>query len=54
MHWARGRLENAEVYDAEAQGTLEAMKLVQLRIRDNLDIGDAYFFLDNSAVVDGL
>jgi ribonuclease HI len=51
---ARGRLEHAEVYDAEAQGALEAMKLVQLRIRENPEIGDAYFFLDNSAVVDGL
>jgi ribonuclease HI len=30
------------------------MKLVQLRIQDNPEIGDAYFFLDNSAVVDGL
>jgi hypothetical protein len=30
------------------------MKLMQLRIRENPEIGDAYFFLDNSAVVDGL
>jgi hypothetical protein len=51
---ARGGLENAEVYDAEAQGALEAMKLVQLRIREDPSIGDAYFFLDNSALVDGL
>jgi ribonuclease HI len=49
-----GRLENAEVYDAEAQGALEAMKLVQQRIRTDHTIGDAFFFLDNSAVVDGL
>jgi hypothetical protein len=51
---ARGGLENAEVYDAEAQGALEAMKLVQLRIREDPSKGDALVFLDNSAVVDGL
>jgi hypothetical protein len=44
----------AEVYDAEAQVALEAMQPIQQRIREDPGIRDAYFFLDNSAVVDGL
>jgi ribonuclease HI len=48
------RLANAEVYDAEAQGALEAMKLVRQRIWENFNIGDACLFLDNSVAVDSL
>lgn len=49
-----GNLPNAEVYDAEAVGAFEALKLAKTRIRSNPDIKELILFLDNSAVVDGI
>lgn len=49
-----GYLANAEVYDAEAVGAFEAMKLARIRIASNPDIKEILLFLDNSAVVDGI
>lgn len=43
---ACGYIPNAEVYDAEAVGAYEAMKLASIR--------EVRLFLDNSAVVDGI
>lgn len=51
---AKGRLPNAEVYDAEAVGGLEAMKLAQARAAENSEIKVILLFLDNSAVKDGI
>ena len=51
---ARGSLANAEVYDAEAVGAFEALKLARDRIRADPDIKELILFLDNSAVVDGI
>ncbi|KAL7940222.1 hypothetical protein V8C42DRAFT_275916 [Trichoderma barbatum] len=51
---ANGSFTNAEVYDAEARGAAQTMKLASRIIRESPTIQEAYFFLDNSAVVDGL
>lgn len=51
---ACGNLANAEVYDAEAVGAFEALKLAKARIRANPDIKELILFLDNSSVVDGI
>ncbi|KKO96446.1 hypothetical protein THAR02_11453, partial [Trichoderma harzianum] len=51
---ACGPLANAEVYDAEAVGAFEAMKLARTRALANPDIREILLFLDNSAVVDGI
>lgn len=50
---SNGCLPNAEVYDAEAVGAFEAIKLAKERIRSDPDIKEVILFLDNSAVVDG-
>ncbi|KAK0755682.1 hypothetical protein N5P37_011768 [Trichoderma harzianum] len=42
------------VYDAEAVGAFEAIKLAKLRIADTPDINELVLFLDKSAVVDGI
>ncbi|PTB47323.1 hypothetical protein M431DRAFT_514432 [Trichoderma harzianum CBS 226.95] len=47
-------LSMLEVYDAEARGAAQAMKLALRIIRDSPSVREAYFFLDHSAVVDGL
>ena len=49
-----GCLPNAEVYDAEAVGAFEAIKLAKKRIQSDPDIKELILFLDNSAVVDGI
>lgn len=51
---ACGFIPNAEVYDAEAMGAHEAMKLAKERIRGNPNIREVLLFLDNSAVVDDI
>ncbi|PKK44111.1 hypothetical protein CI102_14790 [Trichoderma harzianum] len=47
-------LSMLEVYDAEARGAAQAMKLALRIIRDSPLVREAYFFLNHSAVVDGL
>lgn len=47
-------LANAEVYNAEAVGAFEAMKLAKARVRANPNIKKIFLFLNNSAVVDGI
>ncbi|KAL7922562.1 ribonuclease H-like domain-containing protein, partial [Trichoderma austrokoningii] len=51
---SNGCLPNAEVYDAEAVGAFEAMKLARERARQDPSINEVILFLDNSAVVDGI
>ncbi|KAL7940224.1 hypothetical protein V8C42DRAFT_363610 [Trichoderma barbatum] len=51
---ACGYLPNAEVYDAEAVGAYEGMKLTRTRVMANPDIKEVLLFLDNSSVVDGI
>ncbi|KAL7919595.1 ribonuclease H-like domain-containing protein, partial [Trichoderma austrokoningii] len=51
---SNGCLPNAEVYDAEAVGAFEAMKLARERTRQDPSINEVILFLDNSAVVDGI
>ncbi|EHK19747.1 uncharacterized protein TRIVIDRAFT_68247 [Trichoderma virens Gv29-8] len=46
-----GYLANAEVYDAEAVGAFEAIKLTRTQIALNPDIKEILLFLDNSAVL---
>lgn len=51
---ACGYIPNAEVYDAEAVGAFEALKLARNRVRDNPNITEILLFLDNTAVIDGI
>ncbi|PNP44425.1 hypothetical protein TGAMA5MH_03815 [Trichoderma gamsii] len=51
---SNGCLPNSEVYDAEAVGAFEAIKLARERIRLDPSINEIILFLDNSAVVDGI
>ncbi|KAL6702198.1 ribonuclease H-like domain-containing protein [Trichoderma pleuroticola] len=48
---AYGPLSNAEVYDAEAVGAFEAIKLARARALANPDIREILLFLDNSALL---
>lgn len=51
---SNGCFPNAEVYDIEAVGAYEVIKLAKEQIRSNPDIKEVILFLDNLAVVDGI